>query len=134
MINNMNIPDMDPAMMPSGFGQSNERGNLLSILIDIAFGFVLGLMIFVGPKEVIAYGSKLAGDLVKIANLEQQLGVSGFATGAAPYIVLAPILGKVLSQLASVRSLKSFMYFAAAVLVGCVVAYFTQGYFSALIA
>ena len=57
----------------------------------------------------------------------------GFATTAVPYLVLAPIVGMVLRQLSSVRSLKNFAYFAIAVIVGFAVAYFSQGYFSTLI-
>src|SRR3989304_6116874 len=111
----MNPIDMNPMMnMPDGFGQGSQGTNLLSILINAAFGFVAGLMLFIGPKEVIAYGSKLAGELIKLTGYGQQMAAFGFATTAAPYIVLAPIVGLVVRQLASVRSLKSFAFFALA--------------------
>ena len=119
--------------MPGGFGQSSQETNLLSIMINIIFGFVLGLLIFIGPGEVIKYGSKIAGELIKLTGYGQQMGAFGFATTAAPYIILAPILGMVAKQLSSVRSLKSFGYFVAAVVVGFVAVYFSQGYFITLI-
>ncbi|MDP3991592.1 MAG: hypothetical protein Q8P66_01660 [Candidatus Colwellbacteria bacterium] len=131
----MNSPNMNPMMAaPGGFGQDTQGTNLLSILINVTFGFVLGLMIFIGPGEVIAYGSKLAGILMGLTGYGQQMAAFGFATTAAPYIVLVPIVGMVLKQLSSVRSLKSFAYFAVAVIVGGAGAYFSQGYFTALIA
>ena len=130
----MNPLNMNPMMAsPNGFEQGAQETNLLSILFNVAFGFVLGLMIFIGPKEVIAYGSKLAGDLIKLTGYGQQMAAFGFATTAAPYLVLAPIAGMVARQLSSVRSLKSFAYFAVAVIVGCAGAYFSQGYFTTLI-
>ncbi len=47
----MNPIDMNPMMnMPDGFGQGSQGTNLLSILINAAFGFVAGLMLFIGPK------------------------------------------------------------------------------------
>lgn len=119
--------------MPGGFGQNAQGTNLLSVVINLIFGFVLGLMIFIGPKEVIEYGSKLAGELIKLTGYGQQMSMFGFATTAAPYIILAPILGIVAKQLSSVRSLKSFGYFAVAVIVGAAAAYFSQGYFAAQI-
>lgn len=119
--------------MSGGFGQRAEETNLLSIIINILFGFVAGLMIFISPKEVIAYGSKLAGELIKLTGYGQQMSAFGFATTAAPYIILTPIVGMVTRQLSSVRSLKSFGYFAVAVLVGCAAAYFSQGYFVTLL-
>lgn len=101
--------------------------NLFSILINIAFGFVGGLMIFLGAAEVLAYGSQLAGDLIKLSGYGQQIASFGFATTAAPYIVLAPIAGIVIKQLTAVRTIKGFLIFAATILVGVVVAYFAQG-------
>ena len=130
----MNPFNMNPMMAsPGGFGQDAQGTNLLSIVINLAFGFVAGLMIFIGPREVIAYGSKLAEDLIKLTGYGQQMAAFGFATTAAPYIVLAPIAGMVAKQLSSVRSLKGFLYFAIAVIVGCAGAYFSQGYFTTLI-
>ncbi|OGF78334.1 hypothetical protein A3A15_00490 [Candidatus Giovannonibacteria bacterium RIFCSPLOWO2_01_FULL_43_60] len=119
--------------MVSGFDQAQPGTNLLSILINLAFGFVIGLMIFFGPKDVLEYGSKLAGELIKLTGYGQQMASFGFATAAAPYIVIAPIAGIVLKEISSVRSLKGFAYFAIAVLVGVAVAYFSQGYFATLI-
>ncbi len=119
---------MNPMM---GMG---EGTNLLSILINLAFGFVAGLMLFLGVGEVLAYGSSLAAQLIKLTGYGQQMAAFGLATTAAPYIVLAPIAGLVVKQLASVRSIKGFAYFAAAILVGLAVAYFAQGYISTLIA
>lgn len=119
--------------MPGNFGQQEQGTSLLSILINLAFGFVAGLMLLLGPKEVIAYGSTLASDLLKLSGYGQQMAAFGFATTAAPYIVLAPIVGMVARQLSSVRSLRSFAFFAAAVLAGGIAAFFAQGYFKALI-
>ncbi|MBX4192057.1 hypothetical protein KW798_01050 [Candidatus Parcubacteria bacterium] len=113
------------------FGEQ-EGTNLFSILINIAFGFVAGLVVFIGFAEVVAYGSKLAADLIKMSGYGQQMAAFGFATTAAPYIVLAPLAGIVVKQLTSVRSIKSFLYFAAAIAVGFAVAYFTAGYFHTL--
>ncbi len=125
---------MHPMMTPQGgLGQNSEGTNLLNILIDVAFGFVGGLMIFIGPKEVLTYGSKLAGDIIKLTGYGEHLGAFGFAATAAPYVVIGPILGMVARQLSSVRSLKSFYYFAAAAIVGCIIAYFSQGYFITLV-
>ena len=127
----MNSLNVNPMMAtPGGFGQDAQGTNLLSILINVTFGFVLGLMIFIGPGEVIAYGSKLAGNLMGLTGYGQQMAAFDFAATAAPYIVLAPIVGMVLKQLSSVRSLKSFAYFAVAVIAGCAGAYFSQGYFT----
>lgn len=118
--------------MPGGFGQESET-NLLSIIINILFGFALGLVIFLGPKETIEYGSKLAGDILKLTGYGQQMTAFGFATTAAPYIILAPLAGVVLKQLSSVRSIKGFLYFAAAALAGVAVAFFSKGYFAGVI-
>ena len=123
--------NMNPMM--AGYPQMGEETNLLSILINIAFGFVAGLMFFLGPKEVIAYGSKLAGDIIALTGYGQQMAALGFATTAAPYIVLAPIVGMVLKQLSSVRSIKSLAFFVVAVAIGIAGAYFGQDYFLNLI-
>ena len=98
--------------------------NLYSIIINVAFGFVLGLIVFVGFGEVLTYGAKLAGDLIKLSGYGQQMTAFGIATTAAPYVVLAPLGALVAKQLSSVRSVKGFAFFAAAVLVGMVGAYF----------
>ncbi|MBI2024188.1 hypothetical protein HYT00_02285 [Candidatus Giovannonibacteria bacterium] len=119
-------------MMP-GFGQQEQGTNLLSILINLAFGFVIGLMIFFGPKDVIEYGSKLAGELIKLTGYGQQMAAFGFATTAAPFIILAPIAGMVIKEISSVRSLKGFAYFTIAVLIGVAASYFSQGYFQSVI-
>ena len=113
----------------SGFSQANQGTNLLEVLINLAFGFVAGLMFFIGPGEVIAYGSKLAGDLMELTGYGKQMSAFGLATTAAPYIILAPIAAMVFRQLAAVRSLKSFMYFIITVLIGAAAAYFGQSYF-----
>ena len=107
-------------------GQS-QGPNLLSIITDVAFGFVGGLMLFVGFSEVITYGSKLAMQLIKTTGYGQQMAMFGGAATAAPYIVLAPLAGIVGKQLSAVRSIKGFAYFAAAVLVGVALAFFTKG-------
>jgi hypothetical protein len=112
--------------MPSMPGMPSERPNLWSILINAAFGFVIGLMIFLGPKEVIAYGTKLAKSLLSLTGSGGQMGVYGFAS-AAPYIILAPLAGIVVKQLSAVRSIKSFLFFAGAVIVGIIIAYFAKG-------
>jgi hypothetical protein len=127
-------PEDFSSMMPGGFGQKQPETNLWSIIINIAFGFVLGLVIFVGPKEVIEYGSKLASDLIKLTGYGQQAAAFGFATSAAPFIILAPLGGIVVKQLSSVRTLKSFTYFASAVIFGMAIVYFARDYFTTLMA
>jgi hypothetical protein len=104
-----------------GVGGENS---LLSILINLAFGFVAGLMVFIGFSEVLAFGTTLAEQLLALSGYGQQMAAFGIATTAAPYVV---------KQLAGVRSLKSFAFFAAAVLVGVAAAYFSQGYIVSLI-
>jgi hypothetical protein len=111
---------------------ADQGTNLLSILINVAFGFVGGLMVFIGSGEVIAYGSKLATKLIERSGYGRQMAMFGFATSAAPYIVLAPIAGIVAKQLSSVRSLKDFAYFAGAIIAGLAIAFFGQGYFAGL--
>ncbi|MEK7567567.1 MAG: hypothetical protein AAB513_01430 [Patescibacteria group bacterium] len=120
------MPPFNMQGMPGMTGQ-DDGINLLSILINIAFGFIAGLMFFLGFKEVIAYGTKLAGELIKLTPQGQQMAAFGFATSAAPYIVIAPIFGMVLKQLSSVRSLKSFAFFVIAVGIGFLGAYLGQG-------
>ncbi|MBX4211650.1 MAG: hypothetical protein KW806_02565 [Candidatus Yanofskybacteria bacterium] len=125
---------MDPfSQMQSMMPGHQPETNLWSIILNAIFGFVLGLMFLVGVKEVIAYGTKLATDLFKLTGQGQQMGGFGFAS-AAPYIILAPLGGIVVKQLSSVRTLKSFAFFAIAVLVGFAVVYFAQGYFATLLA
>jgi len=87
---------MNPLM--SGMGQQKGQ-NLFSIIINLIFGFAIGLMVFLGFQEVLAYGSKLA-----IASHQSHWyatadGRVGFATTAAPYVVLAPVLGLVVKEL-----------------------------------
>lgn len=108
-------------------GMPGEGINLWNILINIAFGFVIGLMIFLGIKETITYGTKLAKSLLALSG-QGQMGVYGFAS-AAPYIILAPLAGLVVKQLSAVRTLKSFLFFAGAAIVGIIIAYFTKGSF-----
>lgn len=105
--------------------------NLLSIILNIAFGFVAGLMYLFGVKEVIEYGSAIAADLLGSTGYGQMPGFS-IAT-AAPYIILAPIGGMVLRQLSGVRSFKGFLFFIVAVGAGLAVAFVMQGYFKTLI-
>lgn len=119
-------------MNMAGFGQSESGTNLLSILINLAFGFVGTLMILIGWVKVIAYGSRLATQLLDVVGYGANMGGFGIAN-AAPYIVLAPIAGLVVKELAGVKSLKSFGYFAAAVATGALIAFFTQGYFTSVI-
>jgi hypothetical protein len=102
--------------------------NLFSIILNIVFGFIGGLMIFIGATEVIAYGSTLAEQLIKVSGYGKQMASFGFATSAAPYVVLAPIGGLVVRQLTSIRTLKSFAFFAGAVLLGLALAYVSKGY------
>ncbi len=116
-----------------GMGMQDQGGpNLFSIIINIAFGFVLGL-VFLGFATVITIGSKIAMDILKMTGYGQQMAVFGLATTAAPYVVIAPIAALVVRQLTSVRSLKSFGFFAAAVVVGVVIAFFAQGSIHTLI-
>jgi hypothetical protein len=130
---NVQMPQM-PAGMPmvGGMGQQDST-NLLNILVDIAFGFAGGLMIFFGPQPVITYGTHLAMDLLKQTGYGSgPLAAFGLAS-AAPYVVLAPVGGFALKELAAVRSIRSFAFFAVSVLIGLAIAYFTQGYFAPLI-
>lgn len=114
-------------MNPFGnmMGQS-EGTNLFSILLNIAFGFVGGLMLFLGPKETIDLGTRYATQLLEMTGSGQ--GMYGFAN-FAPYIIITPIAGLVVKELSSVRSIKSFAFFAGAVLIGLVIAFFTEGSF-----
>jgi hypothetical protein len=106
--------------------------NLLSLLVDTAFGFIAGLMVFFGPMPVIAYGTHLAMDLMKQTGYGSgPLAMYGFT--AAPYVILLPIGGFALKELASVRSIKGFFYFAAAILIGFALAFFTRGSFAQLL-
>lgn len=66
---------MDPFQSSTG-----SELNLFSILINVAFGFVAGLMLFLGFKETIDFGSKLAADVIKLTGMGQQVGP--FATFA----------------------------------------------------
>ena len=113
-------------------GVPQPTTNLLNILVDIAFGFAGGLMIFFGPMPVITYGTHLAEMLLKQTGYGSG-PLASFGFSAAPYVVLAPVGGFALKELASVRSLKGFAYFAAAVLVGIAIAFVTKGYFSTVI-
>ena len=113
-------------------GMQEQGTNLLEILINLAFGFAAGLIIFLGFKEVIAYGTKLATELFKMTPQGQQMAAFGMAASYAPYVVLAPLGGMAVKQLTSVRSFRSFAYFVAAVALGITIAFFTQGYFAAM--
>ena len=119
--------------MPGFPGAQDSEMNLLSILINMAFGFVIGLAVFSGIQPVLTYGSKLASDLLKMTGYGAQMSSFGLATTAAPFVVLAPIGGMVVKQLSAVRSIKGFAFFAAAVIAGFVIAYLSQGYFVPLI-
>ena len=121
---------MDPQAMMGG---QNQGTNLLNILVDIAFGFVAGLIVFLGFNEVITYGEQLATSLLEKTGYGAQMGAFGFATAAAPYIILAPIAGFTLRHLASIRSIKGFLFFAGAIGVGFAIAFFTQEYFKGII-
>lgn len=116
---------MNPMM--GGFG-GDDGVNLFSISVNALFGFVAGLMLFLGVGEVIAYGSTLAEQLIKLTGYGQQMAQFGLATTAAPYIVLAPLGGLAVKQLSSVRTLKSFAFFAGALIAGVAVAFLLQGY------
>ncbi len=105
-----------------------EGPNLFSILVNVAFGFVAGLIIFLGFSHVLTLGSRYATDLIKLSGYGHQMASFGFAS-AAPYIVLAPLGGLVVKQLTSVRTLKGFAYFMAAVALGAAIAFFTKGLF-----
>ena len=105
-----------------------EGANLFSIIINLIFGFVIGLMIFMGVNEVLAYGTALAEKLLAVSGYSQQMAAFGMATTAAPYIILVPIAGLIVRQLSSVRSIKGFAIFAAVVLIGIAIAFFSQGY------
>ena len=108
-------------------GGQNEGTNLFSILLNVAFGFVAGLIIFLGFKEVLELGTKYAQDLLSLIGYGDQLSSFGIATSAAPFVVIAPIAGMVVKELSAVRSLKSFGFFAAAVIIGIVIAFFIKG-------
>lgn len=114
--------DMPPIQM---MGQ-DDGINLYSIILNIAFGFALGLIIFAGFEAVITYGSDLATKLIKLSGYGQQMAMFGLATSAAPYVVLAPLGALVVKQLTSVRSIKTFIFFALAVVIGIVAAFFSH--------
>jgi hypothetical protein len=118
--------------MPGMPGHTESSTNLFSILVNIAFGFVLGLMLLLGFPQVLTYGTKVAGELIKLTGYGSQMSAFGFASTALPYVVLAPIAGLVVRQLSSIRSFKGFGYFILAVLAGFLIAFFTRGYFLAL--
>ena len=113
-------------------GMNQSETNLFSILVNMAFGFVAGLMVFLGAKEVLNYGSTLATEIIKTTGYGSQLAQFGITT-AAPYLVLAPLGGLVVKEFSSVRSIKGFAYFAAAVFAGFATAFIAQGYFATLI-
>jgi hypothetical protein len=81
---------------------------------------------------VITYGTHLAMELVKQTGYGSG-PLASFGFSAAPYVVLAPVGGFALKELASVRSLRGFAYFVAAVLIGVVIAFVTKGYFVTVI-
>lgn len=116
-----------------GVGQQDSSTNLLNILVDIAFGFIAGLMIFFGPMPVIAYGTHLATELLKQTGYGSGPMASLGIASAAPYVIIAPVGGFALKHLASVRSLKGFAFFAGAILAGIAIAFVTKGYFATLI-
>jgi hypothetical protein len=121
---------MNPLLM-----QGQQEGtNLFNIILHLVFGFVVGLILFLGFGEVLQYGSALAGQLIKLSGYGSQMAAFGMAQTAAPYIVLAPIAGLVARQLSGVRSIKGFTYFAAAVIVGIAVAYFVAPHVAAYMA
>lgn len=107
-------------------GGENQGRNLLSIIINVAFGFVIGLVVFLGLQETLALGTKYAEELLNLVGFNNQMGGFGF-TSYAPYIIGAPIAGMVVKELSSVRSLKSFAYFAAAVAVGFTISFLVKG-------
>jgi hypothetical protein len=120
--------------IPAGVFPVEEQGtNLLSILINIAFGFIGGLMLLFGIVPVIEYGSKLTLDLILATGVGAQATMLPGVAGFAPYVVLAPIGAMVLKELSSVRSIKSFAYFSGAVFAGAVLAFLMRGYFEAFI-
>ena len=122
---------MPPTMQNPYMGSmQGSETNLLSILINVAFGFEAGLIFLFGIEHVLAYGSHLATQLIKMSGYGQSMAAFGFVTSAAPFIILAPIGGLVLKELSSVRSIKSFVYFAIAVIAGFALAYISQGYFA----
>src|SRR5437867_1331465 len=88
------------AMMNMTTFSASEGPNLFDILVNVAFGFIAGLILLLGFKEVIDFGTKLAGNLIG-----PQM-TSGGLTSYASYIVIAPIAGLVVKQLTAVRSLK----------------------------
>ncbi len=127
------LPQMPTGMSNvAGMWTQEPQTNLLNILVDVAFGFVGGLMIFFGPMPIIQYGTHLATDLMKQFGAGAGPLASFGIASAAPYVILAPVGGFALKQLASVRSIKGFAYFAASVLVGVAIAFFTKGYFAPL--
>ena len=117
---------MPPIQGMNGMMGREDGPNLFSILVNIAFGYAAGLIIFLGFKEVLTLGSGYATDILKATGYGQQMGGFGIAS-AAPYIVLAPLAGLVVKQLTSVRTIKGFLYFACAVALGVGIAFLTKG-------
>jgi hypothetical protein len=129
----MHMDPLQSGMMGMPGGGMGQSTNLLSIIINIIFGFVIGLAVFWGLKEVIAAGKQIAENLFELSGYGKQMSSFGFATNIAPYVVLTPIVGMVVRQLTSVRSLKSFGYFAAALVAGFILAFFLQAYLKTLL-
>ena len=90
-------------------------------------------MIFFGPQPVIAYGTHLATELIKMTGYGSGPFASLGIASAAPYVILAPVGGFALKELAGIRSLKGFAYFAGALIAGFTIAFVTKGYFATLI-
>lgn len=120
------------SMMQGGMKLHEPETNLWSIILNAVFGFLLGVILIFGLREVIDYGTKLAQQALKLSGYGQEFAAMGIST-AAPYVVLAPIGATVVKQLSSVRSLKSFGYFVASALAGLAIAFVMKGYLSTLI-
>lgn len=111
---------------------NNSGTNLLAVLINIIFGFVAGLVILFGVKAVLLHATKIAQDTISYFGFQSLPGY-GLVTNFLPYIVLTPIIGMALRQLASVRSIRGFIYFVLAIAVGLGLAFFGKGYLVSLI-
>jgi hypothetical protein len=114
-------------MDPYQNGESSNT-NLLSILINMAFGFVAALVLFFGVKPVLLYATKIAQDVITYFGFQSLPGY-GLVTNFLPYLVLTPIIAMALRQLASVRSIRGFIYFVLAIGLGFAIAYYNHAYF-----
>jgi hypothetical protein len=104
---------------------NDDRPSLLTIIVDILFGFAIGLVYFWGVKEALHYGTALANKYIAMALPPQAAALS--IGSYVPYVVFAPLAGFALRDVASVRSIKHFIVFIGCLAIGFAAAFFVQG-------